>query len=143
VNREVVAEVSTEPLREQSAESSTRPARGLFGPYARITTNFIHDMSTGTWAACVLVIWVLARQSVGVPAEAADALAAASLTVFWLLLVSLVGLTVTGILRLYYWRADTSPELLKAKRSALIVKHIAFLVIYGAGTVWAWSMVGR
>jgi len=103
----------------------------------RIINNFIHDMSTGTWAACLLVIWVIAARSKGVPPEAAAVLAQASATVFWLLVFSLVGLTITGAIRILYWRTDTPPEQLKTKRKALIVKHVAFLVIYGAGTVWA------
>jgi hypothetical protein len=103
----------------------------------RIVNNFIHDMSTGTWAACILVIWVISSQSQGVPAEAAAVLAEANRVVFWLLIASLIGLSVTGAIRLLYWRADTPPEQLKAKRGALVVKHLAFLVVYGLGTAWA------
>lgn len=28
--------------------------------YLWIVNNFLHDMATGTWAACVLVVWLLA-----------------------------------------------------------------------------------
>jgi membrane protein YdbS with pleckstrin-like domain len=109
----------------------------------RIVNNFVHDMSTGTWAACVLVIWVIASRSRGVPPEAAAVLSDASGAVFWLLVISLVGLTVTGAIRLFYWRSDTPPEQLKTKRGALIVKHVAFLLIYGLGTAWAAWMAFR
>jgi hypothetical protein len=109
----------------------------------RIINNFIHDMSTGTWAACVLVIWVISSRSTGVPPEAAAVLADANTLVFWLLVVALAGLTVTGVIRLFYWRADTPPDQLKTKRGALIVKHVAFLVVYGLGTAWAaWMVFG-
>ena len=109
----------------------------------RIVNNFVHDMSTGTWAACVLVIWVIASRSQGVPPEAAAVLSDANSVVFWLLVISLVGLTVTGAVRLFYWRSDTPPEQLKTKRGALIVKHVAFLLIYGLGTAWAaWTVFG-
>ena len=107
----------------------------------RIVNNFVHDMSTGTWAACVLVIWVIASRSQGVPAEASVVLGEAARVVFWLLVASLVGLSVTGAIRLFYWRAEAAPEELHAKRGALIVKHIAFLLIYGLGTAWAAWMV--
>ena len=103
----------------------------------RIVNNFVHDMSTGTWAACILVIWVISSQAQGVPTEAAVVLAEANRLVFWLLLASLIGLSVTGGIRLFYWRADTPPDQLKAKRGALVVKHVAFLVVYGLGTLWA------
>ena len=107
----------------------------------RIVNNFVHDMSTGTWAACMLVIWVIASRSAGVPAEAAAVLSDANTVVFWLLVLALVGLTVTGVIRLFYWRADTPPEQLKTKRGALIVKHVAFLLVYGVGTAWAaWTV---
>ena len=100
-------------------------------------------MSTGTWAACVLVIWVIASRSQGVPPEAAAVLSDANSVVFWLLVVSLVGLSVTGAIRLFYWRSDTPPEQLRTKRGALIVKHVAFLLIYGLGTAWAaWMVFG-
>jgi len=115
-----------------SDDSRTRPSA-----LPRVVNNFIHDMSTGTWAACMLVIWVISAQSGGVPPEAAAVLAQASQTVFWLLAVSLMGLAVTGGIRLRYWRLDTPPEQLKAKRGALVVKHVAFLVVYGFGTAWA------
>ena len=109
----------------------------------RIVNNFVHDMSTGTWAACMLVIWVVSSQAQGVPPEAAAALADANTVVFWLLVASLVGLTVTGAVRLFYWRSDTPPEQLKAKRGALIVKHVAFLLVDGVGTLWAaWAVCG-
>jgi putative copper export protein len=123
-------------------DPSTMPAAAASSSaLPRIVNNFIHDMSTGTWAACMLVIWVISTQSQGVPPEAAVVLANANRLVFLLLAASLVGLTVTGAIRLVYWRADTPPEQLKAKRSALVVKHIAFLIVYGLGTLWAASAV--
>jgi membrane protein YdbS with pleckstrin-like domain len=119
----------------------TAASRGSALP--RIVNNFVHDMSTGTWAACILVIWVITSRSLGVSSEAAAVLSEANTVVFWLLVVSLVGLTVTGAIRLLYWRSDTPPEQLKTKRGALIVKHIAFLLVYGLGTAWAaWMVFG-
>jgi membrane protein YdbS with pleckstrin-like domain len=107
----------------------------------RIVNNFLHDMSTGTWAACVLVIWVIASRSHGIPPQAAAVLRDATGVVFWLLVVSLVGLTLTGVIRLFYWRAESQPDELKTKRGALVFKHVAFLLVYGLGTAWAAWMV--
>lgn len=115
----------------------------LENPYVRITNNFLHDMATGTWAACVLVIWVLAaRVSATTPTDAVAAIADAAQAVFWMLLAALAVIGITGAVRLAYWRATTPPADLAAKRRALVVKHVAFVVIYGGGTFWAWTLVG-
>ena len=109
----------------------------------RIVNNFVHDMATGTWLACLLVIWVVRSRSAGVPGEARAVLADAEHAVFWLLLASLVALGATGGLRLFYWRRDTPADELAAKRGALLLKHAAFLAVYGLGTVAAGWMVWR
>lgn len=109
--------------------------------YVRITNNFLHDMATGTWAACVLVLVLLHRDLAGLPAESAAALGGSMRAVWWLLVGALVVLTVTGALRLFYWRATTLPAELAQKRLALIVKHVAFLVVYGGGSLFAYFLV--
>jgi uncharacterized membrane protein YGL010W len=109
--------------------------------YGRIVTNFVHDLSTGVWFACLLVIWVVGSRTASAPADATAVLGEAMLTVFWLLVASLVGIAVTGAVRLLYWRRETPPELLARKRTALVVKHLGFLLVYGAGTAWAaWTV---
>jgi putative copper export protein len=113
----------------------------LDNAYVRITNNFMHDMATGTWAACLAVLLVLSPRLVGMPAEASAAVGDAMMLVFWLLLVALAVVTATGAVRLVYWRAQTPADELTAKRRALVVKHIAFLVIYGGGTVFGWTLL--
>jgi len=113
----------------------------LDNAYVRITNNFLHDMATGTWAACLMVLWALNRELAGMPSEAAAAVGDAMLLVFWLLIAALVVVTLTGALRLIYWRATTPSAELAEKRRALIIKHVAFLVIYGGGTVWGWMLL--
>lgn len=115
----------------------------LENPYVRITNNFLHDMATGMWAAGLLVIWLLAaRVTAATPADAVSALSDASRAVFWLLLAALAVIIVTGAVRLLYWRRQTPAEELAAKRRALVVKHVAFVVIYGGGTWWAYGLLG-
>lgn len=109
--------------------------------YFWIVNNFLHDMATGTWAACVLVVWLLAGRRVGMPAAAAAALADSMLAVFRLSLVALVVIGATGGVRLGYWRRQTGADELGQKRRALLVKHALFAVIYGGGTVWLYSLV--
>jgi hypothetical protein len=112
--------------------------------YLTILNNFLHDMATGTWAACGLVIWMLSGRVAAmstVPSDASLALHDAMSAVFRLGIAALVVIGATGGVRLGYWRRQTPPEDRQAKRRALIVKHVAFAVIYGLGTVWFWSLV--
>lgn len=117
----------------------------LANPWIRLANNWLHDVGTGLWAACLLVLWVLADRARELSAAAgphfAAAMAEVSWLVFWLLVAALAAITVTGVFRLVYWRAETPPEELPAKRPALIGKHVVFLVVYGGGTAWAWSLV--
>lgn len=113
------------------------------GVYFRIVVNFIHDMSTGTWLACLIVMQTVARMSRGIESNAADVLAVANRNVLWLLIASLAGLALTGSLRLMYWRREAAPHELQRKRLALIVKHVAFIVVYGAGTAYAVALAVR
>ena len=113
----------------------------LDNTYVRVTNNFLHDMATGTWAACLAVLLVLSGRLAGMPAEAASALGDAMVLVLWILVGALVVVTVTGAVRLAYWRAQTAPVELAAKRRALVVKHVVFLVVYGGGTWWGWTLV--
>ena len=113
----------------------------LDNPYIRITNNFLHDMATGTWAACLLVLWVLDRRATGVHPDATAALGDASQVVFWLLVGALAVIVVTGAIRLFYWRAQAAPDEREQKRRALIAKHVAFAVLYGGGTYLAWTLV--
>lgn len=116
----------------------------LDNPGVRLANNWLHDIGTGLWAACLLVVWVLEGQIAQVASvpDAATALTQTQQLIFWLLIGALVDITITGVVRLFYWRSATPAEELASKRPALIGKHVAFLVVYGGGTLWAWSMLG-
>jgi hypothetical protein len=109
--------------------------------YFWIVNNFMHDMATGTWAACVLVVWLLSGRQAGMPGPAAVAIADSMRAVFLLAAVALVVIGVTGGVRLGYWRRQASVDELAQKRRALLVKHAAFAVVYGGGTAWLYSLV--
>lgn len=113
----------------------------LANPYVRLANNWLHDVGTGLWAACVLVLWVLAGKLAGLPEAAAAAIGDAMRLVFWLAIAALVDIALTGAVRLLYWRAETPAEELASKRPALIGKHVAFLVVYGGGTLWVWTLL--
>lgn len=109
--------------------------------YARIVNSWIHDFASGTWAACVLVMWVLAARVPGLPTAAGVAIVDAVRLLFGLLLASLVVILATGGIRLRYWRSQGTPDELPQRRRALLAKHVAYFVVYGAGTVWAWYLL--
>lgn len=113
----------------------------MLSTYARIVNNFLHDMATGTWAACLLVLVVLRGRAAGADPEVVAALGAAGAAVFRLAVGAVATVAVTGGIRLGYWRREARPEELVAKRRALVLKHVAFLLVYGPGTVWAWTLV--
>ena len=109
--------------------------------YLMIVNNFLHDMATGTWAACVLVVWLLAGRRAGMPAEASAAVGESMIAVFKLAVLALVIIGATGGVRLGYWRRQSARTELAQKRRALLVKHALFAVVYGAGTVWLYTLV--
>jgi len=117
----------------------------LDNSYVRLANNWLHDVATGLWAACLIVLWVLEQQQPLFAAAGSTpawrAMAHTSQIMFWLLLGALAVIAVTGILRLFYWRKQTPPGEVRGKRKALIGKHVAFVLVYGAGTFWASTMV--
>jgi len=61
-------------------------------------------------------------------------------TIATLAIVALVVLAVSGGLRLAYWRANTPSGDFVAKRKMLVIKHVAFALLYGVGTWWLLSI---
>lgn len=109
--------------------------------YGRMINNWLHDFASGTWAACILVIWLLRGRMPHVPQAASVALAGVGMLLFWLVLGAVALIIVTGGIRLRYWRIQGVPDELPQRRRALLIKHVLYLVVYGAGTVWAWYLV--
>lgn len=120
----------------------------LDNPYVRLANNWLHDVATGLWAACLLVLYVLNSRAAELAADPAlapaiEALSGAAWAVFLLLIIALVAVTLTGVARLLYWRAETAADELATKRKALIGKHIAFIAVYGPGSALAyWLYAG-
>lgn len=110
--------------------------------YLRIVNNFFHDLASGMWAACVLVVFLLAIRRVGVPAEAAAALQGVGVLMFWLAVGSLGVIVGTGVLRTLYWRSQHPADELPQWRRALFVKHALYVTVYAGGTFAAWIWAG-
>lgn len=117
----------------------------LDNPTVRLVNNWLHDVGTGLWAASLIAVWVLSRQANALAAQPAAqaAVRQAQLVMFWLMLLALVDIAITGAVRLLYWRAATPADELPSKRPALIGKHVAFFVVYGLGTVLGWWLLGH
>jgi putative copper export protein len=118
-----------------------RPGESDAVRLARITNDFLHDLATGTWFGAIIILIVMSQRLGDLPPLAADALTDSARVVVWLAITALLVIGVTGGLRLRYWRKDTAPDDVATKRRALWVKHAVFAVVYGVGTVWAWSVV--
>jgi len=102
-----------------------------------VVNSFFHDMSTGTWAACVLVIVMLNTRRVAASPDVASALLEVQWAVFWLLVGALVVLSITGGFYLRYTkRKAATPEERKVRTRLLWQKHAILLLIYGVGTAW-------
>lgn len=118
----------------------------LSSPWVRLTNNWTHDVSTGLWAVCLLVLWTLSRRQPVFERAGAESLAAlgdVSATMFAVLVGALVMIALIRAARLVYWRAETPVDIMPAKRLALIGKHVAFFLVYGGGTWWAWTLLGQ
>jgi len=101
-------------------------------------------MSTGTWAACVLVISLLNSRRLLASSEAAQALLEVQWSVFWLLVGALVVLCVTGGFYLRHKRLTATTGKERAIRIRLLwQKHILLLLVYGVGTVWMLILLHR
>lgn len=109
----------------------------MAGSYGRIANNWVHDFASGLWAAALFVMWRLAS----LPGTLALLAHDVRREMFGLVLISLVLIFATGGLRLRYWRKDAAPDELHKRGRALVFKHAGYFVVYGAGTLWAWSLL--
>ncbi len=98
-----------------------------------IINYFAHDFFSAFWLACFIVLIVL-YQSAGVPAPADGALAAELFSLFfWLQMVSLGLIAVTGYLRSRDTGGRAAQDPAKA-RQFLIVKHAVLGTFFLAAT---------
>ena len=112
--------------------------------WLRLANDWVHNVASALWAACVIVLFVLDRQQPLMAEGSVDAwhvLAHVSAVMFQLLLVSLLVVIVTGVVRLLYRRRESAADRAPAKRATFIGTHVAYALIYAAGTVWAYSMI--
>ncbi len=106
-----------------------------------ILNDFAHDLFSGFWLSCVVVVYLISRVADGLPDPAAAlALRAVLGTFFWFVVVSLAVVMVTGGLRSLTYRPPQSDEEAGVKKKLLIIKHAVLGLAFIGGTWFAYSV---
>ena len=107
-----------------------------------VVVGFAHDFAAGIWAATVLGVWWLERASVDAAARAV--LDGLSRQLFWIGIAAVALVFATGAGRTFtYVDNYYGPEAERARRRALIVKHVVLFAVFGSGILWQWSLAFR
>jgi uncharacterized membrane protein len=104
--------------------------------------GFVHDFAAGCWAATVLAIYWVSRQTF--PGEAGDVMLGLKKQFFWAGIVCVLLVFATGAGRSFTYVGNVyGPDAERIRRKMLIVKHIVLFVVFGLGTYWQYTMVFR
>ena len=107
-----------------------------------ILIGFIHDWAAGCWAATVLAIYWLQRQSV--PVEMSGIIFGLKKQLFYAGLICVILVFATGAGRTFTYVVDVyGQDAEKVRRKMLIIKHIVLLIVFGSGIFWQYTMVFR
>jgi len=107
-----------------------------------IVIGFIHDFAAGCWAATVLAIYWLSRQSY--TAEVSGVIFSLKKQLLWAGVVCVVTVFATGAGRTFTYVDNVYGEdAEKRRRKLLIMKHIILLTVFGLGIWWQYTMVYR
>lgn len=108
---------------------------------AIIVNGFLHDFAAGIWlAAIVMVVWLHEAHQ----AEPSTTVVMNMLErrMFWASVAAAVLIMTTGAGRTFTyvdnWYGEDAE---RARRRALIVKHIILFACFGAGYLWVWDKV--
>jgi len=105
-----------------------------------ILIGFIHDWAAGCWAATVLAIYWLQRQSV--PVEMSGIIFGLKKQLFYAGLICVILVFATGAGRTFTYVEDVyGQDAEKVRRKMLIIKHIVLLIVFGSGIFWQYTMV--
>jgi uncharacterized membrane protein len=108
---------------------------------AVVLNGFIHDFAAGYWLAAVFAIAFLHRSHLTTPA-AMSIVNPLERIFFWQSVAAMVLIFATGAGRTFtYVENWYGPDAEKARRKALIVKHIVLLAAFGAGYLFVWGKV--
>lgn len=107
-----------------------------------IIVGFVHDFAAGCWAATLLAIYWLSRQSF--PAEVGDIMFGLKKQLFWAGVACVLTVFVTGAGRSFTYVDNVyGKDAEKGRRRLLIIKHIILLAVFGSGIFWQYTMVFR
>lgn len=107
-----------------------------------IIIGFVHDFAAGCWAATVLAIYWISRQTF--PADAANMMVGLKKQFFWAGIVCVAIVFATGAGRSFTYVDNVyGRDAEEARRRLLIKKHVLLFVIFGAGVFWQYTMVFR
>ncbi len=108
-----------------------------------LINNFAHDLFTGIWFGTfvgILIVHAKAARHPDMPAESAIFISELNHYFFWLGVVSLLLVMITGWIRFLYrreWDALEAPG--HFKKPVLIVKHILLGSAFIAGSFYAYQ----
>jgi hypothetical protein len=107
-----------------------------------IFIGFVHDFAAGCWAATVLGVYWLSRQTA--TTDVGVVLFGLKKQLFYLGIVCVFLVFATGAGRTFTYVGNVYGEdAEKIRRKMLIVKHIFLLAVFGAGTYWQFVMIFR
>lgn len=106
-----------------------------------VLNGFIHDFAAGIWLATIVAIAVLHNAHLQAP-SVDNVLNHLEHLFFWGSVVAAVIIMATGAGRTFTyvdnWYGEDAE---RARRRALIVKHIVLFSAYAIGYLWVWSKV--
>jgi uncharacterized membrane protein len=107
-----------------------------------VVIGFAHDFAAGIWAATVLAVWWIHRAPV--LAAAAPVLSGLMRQFFWIGCGAVVVVMATGAGRTFtYVDGVYGEDAERARRRALVVKHVVLGTVFGLGTWWMGSLAFR
>jgi hypothetical protein len=126
---------------QQSTDAADLPEKKREAPMrvVIILNNFVHDMVTGLWVSSVLVIYLLKKRAMDLEGIfISAALHDVMRFFFWLGIVSIIVILITGSFRIFYFRRESVTHERETKKKLLIVKHVLLTVVFIGGTYLAY-----
>jgi len=107
-----------------------------------IIIGFVHDFAAGCWAATVLAIYWINRQSFS--AEVGNIMLGLKKQFFWAGVACVATVFATGAGRSFTYVDNVyGKDAENVRRKMLIRKHILLLIVFGSGIYWQYMMVFR
>lgn len=116
--------------------------RALSSPWVRIVVDVLHDLAAGAWPGATAALWLARNRAAELGSDVLESTVEAWAPVAWVMLGSLAVLIATGFMRIDYLGAGMPEELRSARSRTAAYKHVAFVAVFIASTVFAFGMLG-